>query len=102
METRDSASRYEHSQQQAERERPALNERRQAITAEITRAEHSTARYFDAFQEGRLSPSAASNASPTSPPDSKTSAHNKPSYTTTTTKSRTPRQRPIWQQLPIS
>jgi len=44
------------AQQQAERERPALDERRQAIAAEITRAERSTARYFDAFEEGRLSP----------------------------------------------
>jgi site-specific DNA recombinase len=44
------------AQQQAERERPALDERRQAIDAEITRTEHSTARYFDAFEEGRLSP----------------------------------------------
>ncbi len=44
------------AQQQAERERPALDERRQAIAAEITRTEHSTARYFDAFEEGRLSP----------------------------------------------
>ena len=33
-----------------------LDERRQAIAAEITRTEHSTARYFDAFEEGRLSP----------------------------------------------
>jgi exonuclease VII small subunit len=33
-----------------------LNERRQAIAAEITRNERSTARYFDAFEEGRLSP----------------------------------------------
>jgi site-specific DNA recombinase len=44
------------AQQQAERERPALDERRQAITAEISRNEHATARYFDAFEEGRLSP----------------------------------------------
>jgi hypothetical protein len=44
------------AQQQAERERPALDERRQAITAEIARNEHATARYFDAFEEGRLSP----------------------------------------------
>ncbi len=44
------------AQQQAERERPALDERRQAIAAEITRTEHSTSRYFDAFEEGRLSP----------------------------------------------
>jgi exonuclease VII small subunit len=44
------------AQQQAERERPALDERRQAIAAEITRTEHATARYFDAFEEGRLSP----------------------------------------------
>jgi hypothetical protein len=33
-----------------------LDEGRQAIAAEITRTEHSTARYFDAFEEGRLSP----------------------------------------------
>ncbi len=44
------------AQQQAERERPALDERREAIAAEITRTERSTARYFDAFEEGRLSP----------------------------------------------
>jgi hypothetical protein len=44
------------ARQQAERERPALEERRQAIAAEITRTEHSTARYFDAFEDGRLSP----------------------------------------------
>ena len=44
------------AQQQAERERPALEERRQAIAAEITRTERATARYFDAFEEGRLSP----------------------------------------------
>ncbi len=44
------------AQQQAERDRPALDERRQAIAAEISRTEHSTARYFDAFEEGRLSP----------------------------------------------
>jgi exonuclease VII small subunit len=44
------------AREQAERERPALDERRQAIAAEITRTEHSTARYFDAFEEGRLSP----------------------------------------------
>jgi hypothetical protein len=46
-----------------EAERPALDERRQAIAAEITRAERSTARYFDAFDEGRPSPSAASSDS---------------------------------------
>jgi Recombinase zinc beta ribbon domain len=44
------------AQQQAEREQPALDERRQAIAAEITRTERSTTRYFDAFEEGRLSP----------------------------------------------
>jgi site-specific DNA recombinase len=44
------------AKQQADRERPALDERRQAIAAEITRTERSTARYFDAFEEGRLSP----------------------------------------------
>jgi site-specific DNA recombinase len=44
------------AQQQAERERPALDERRKAIAAEITRTERSTTRYFDAFEEGRLSP----------------------------------------------
>jgi hypothetical protein len=32
------------AQQQAERERPALDERREAIAAEITHTEHSTAR----------------------------------------------------------
>jgi len=44
------------AQDQAQRERPALDERRQAIAAEITRTEHSTERYFEAFEQGRLSP----------------------------------------------
>ncbi|MHB8234603.1 MAG: recombinase zinc ribbon domain-containing protein [Solirubrobacteraceae bacterium] len=44
------------AKRQADRERPALDERRQAIAAEITRTERSNARYFDAFEEGRLSP----------------------------------------------
>ncbi len=44
------------AKQQAERERPALDQRRKAVAAEVTRAERSTARYFDAFEEGRLSP----------------------------------------------
>lgn len=67
------------AREQAERARPALDERRKAIATEITRTERSTSRYFDAFEEGRLSPSAASNASPTSPPASTTSTPNKPS-----------------------
>jgi site-specific DNA recombinase len=44
------------AQEQALRERPALDEQRRAITAEITRIEHSTERYFEAFEQGRLSP----------------------------------------------
>ena len=44
------------AKQQAERERPTLDERRKAIATEITRTEHSTSRYFDAFEEGHLSP----------------------------------------------
>lgn len=36
--------------------RARLLERRQAIAAEITRTEHSTERYFEAFEQGRLSP----------------------------------------------
>jgi site-specific DNA recombinase len=42
--------------QQAEQERPALDERRHAINAEIIRIERSTERYFEAFEQGRLSP----------------------------------------------
>ncbi|MGH2853408.1 MAG: recombinase zinc beta ribbon domain-containing protein [Solirubrobacteraceae bacterium] len=42
--------------EQAQRERPALDERRHAITAEIARIERSTERYFEAFEQGRLSP----------------------------------------------
>jgi hypothetical protein len=44
------------AQRQAERERPVLDERHKAIAVEITRTERATARYFDAFEEGRLSP----------------------------------------------
>lgn len=44
------------AQEQAQRERPALDEQRRAITAEITRVERSTERYFEAFEQGRLSP----------------------------------------------
>jgi hypothetical protein len=46
--------------QQAEQARPALDERRRAIDAEVTRIERSTERYFEAFEQGRLSPRAAS------------------------------------------
>jgi site-specific DNA recombinase len=42
--------------QQAEQERPALDEQRRGITAEITHVERSTERYFEAFEQGRLSP----------------------------------------------
>jgi site-specific DNA recombinase len=41
--------------EQAEQERPALDERRRAINAEITRTERATERYFEAFEQGRLS-----------------------------------------------
>ncbi|HXB65595.1 MAG TPA: recombinase family protein [Solirubrobacteraceae bacterium] len=44
------------AQEQALRERPALDEQRRSITAEITRVERSTERYFEAFEQGRLSP----------------------------------------------
>lgn len=44
------------AQEQAQRERPALDEQHRAITAEITRTERSTERYFEAFEQGRLSP----------------------------------------------
>ncbi len=44
------------AQEQAQREQPALDERRHAITAEITRAGRATERYFEAFEQGRLSP----------------------------------------------
>ncbi len=44
------------AQEQAQRERPALDEQRRAITTEITRIERSTERYFEAFEQGRLSP----------------------------------------------
>ena len=44
------------AQEQAQRERPALDEQRRAITTEITRVERSTERYFEAFEQGRLSP----------------------------------------------
>ncbi|HEV3318731.1 MAG TPA: recombinase family protein [Solirubrobacteraceae bacterium] len=50
------------AQEQAQRERPALDEQRRAITAEITRVERSTERYFEAFEQGRLSPSVANSA----------------------------------------
>ncbi len=42
--------------QQAEQERPALDERRRATDAEIIRIERATERYFEAFEQGRLSP----------------------------------------------
>jgi site-specific DNA recombinase len=44
------------AQEQARQERPALDERRRSIAAEIARSEHATARYFEAFEQGRLSP----------------------------------------------
>jgi chromosome segregation ATPase len=44
------------AQQQTQRERPALDERRRAIATEIASIERSTERYFEAFEQGRLSP----------------------------------------------
>ncbi len=44
------------AQQHTQRERPALDERRQAIATEIASIERSTERYFEAFEQGRLSP----------------------------------------------
>jgi site-specific DNA recombinase len=44
------------AQQQTQRERPALDERRHAIATEIVSIERSTERYFEAFEQGRLSP----------------------------------------------
>ena len=41
---------------EAEKERPVLDERRRAIDAEIASIERSTERYFEAFEQGRLSP----------------------------------------------
>ena len=44
------------AREQAQREQPALDEQRHAITNEITRTERATERYFEAFEQGRLSP----------------------------------------------
>ena len=44
------------AQEQALRERRALDEQRRAITPEITRIERSIERYLEAFEQGRLSP----------------------------------------------
>jgi site-specific DNA recombinase len=44
------------AQKQAEKERPMLDERRRAIDAEIASIERSTERYFEAFEQGKLSP----------------------------------------------
>jgi site-specific DNA recombinase len=44
------------AQQQAQRERPALDERRHAIATEIASNERATERYFEAFEQGKLSP----------------------------------------------
>ncbi|HEV3323780.1 MAG TPA: hypothetical protein VG147_16510 [Solirubrobacteraceae bacterium] len=44
------------AQQQTQRERPALDERRHAIATEIASIERSTERYFEAFEQGRFSP----------------------------------------------
>lgn len=44
------------AREQAQQEQPALDERRHAITTEITRTERATERYYEAFEQGRLSP----------------------------------------------
>jgi site-specific DNA recombinase len=44
------------AQDQALREQPSLDERRRAVAAEIARAECSIERYFESFEQGRLSP----------------------------------------------
>jgi exonuclease VII small subunit len=44
------------AREQARKERPSLDERRHSIEAEIARTERSSERYFEAFEQGRLSP----------------------------------------------
>jgi hypothetical protein len=44
------------AQEQAIREQPSLDERSRSIDAEIARAERSVERYFESFEQGRLSP----------------------------------------------
>ncbi|HTZ88369.1 MAG TPA: recombinase family protein, partial [Solirubrobacteraceae bacterium] len=43
------------AREQAREERPSLDERRRSIEAEITRTARSSERYFEAFEQGRLS-----------------------------------------------
>jgi site-specific DNA recombinase len=44
------------AQEHALREQPSLDERRRSVDAEIARAERSVERYFESFEQGRLSP----------------------------------------------
>jgi site-specific DNA recombinase len=44
------------AQEQVLQEQPSLDERRRAVDAEIARAERSTERYFESFEQRRLSP----------------------------------------------
>lgn len=44
------------AREQAREERPSLDQRRRSIETEIVRTERSSERYFEAFEQGRLSP----------------------------------------------
>jgi site-specific DNA recombinase len=44
------------AQAEAEQQRPEINQRLASIAAEITRAEQALERYYEAFEEGKLSP----------------------------------------------
>ncbi len=44
------------AEQKAERTRPEIEQRLDSIGAEITRAEQALERYYEAFEQGRLSP----------------------------------------------
>ena len=44
------------AQEQAIREQPSLAERRRSIDSEAARVERSVERYFESFEQGRLSP----------------------------------------------
>jgi site-specific DNA recombinase len=91
------------AEEEAARTRPEIEQRLASIGAEITRAEQALERYYEAFEQGKLSPHAATSGSRGSRRASKTFAPRKPnSPSRPRTRPDTARRLPILPALPTN
>ena len=91
------------AEQEAERSRPEIEQRLASISAEIARAEQALDRYYEAFEQGKLSAERCDERLSCGLGGSKTSAPRKPnSRRRAHTSPDTPRRQPISQPSPTN